>query len=141
MIFVKKKNEKNPLEDQMGDFLGDLTSEIPSGARCTQFVALAPKTYAYRLQFADGSTKEVVKCKGFPLTCEAAEKIKYDSMVRMAKKMVAGDEVEPIEVDYEMFAVSKEHNVENTLITKRLGSNFTKRCFVPQSFNTLPYGY
>lgn len=125
----------------MGPFLGDLTSEIPSNAQCVQFVALAPKTYAYRLRFEDGSEKEIVKCKGFPLTCEAAEKIKFDAMVKMAEKMVKGEKVDPIVVDYELFSFSKDHQIQNSLISKRLGVSFTKRCFLDKGFDTIPYGF
>lgn len=58
VIYVEKKNERPLL--QMGPYLGDLTDEL-DGDTITEFVTIAPKTYAY----VTAKGKESVRAKGF----------------------------------------------------------------------------
>ncbi len=60
VIFISKPNLPEPA---LGDYLGELTSEIPPEQYITEFLAAGPKNYAYRL--SDGS--EHVKVRGFTL--------------------------------------------------------------------------
>ena len=69
-------------EFELGDFLGDLTSEIPPGSCITSFVATGPKSYAYLLSNGDS----VLKYKGFTLSVEAGECMNMEAMKRLTQE-------------------------------------------------------
>jgi hypothetical protein len=53
--------DEDPLKNEMGEFLGQLTNELKGDM--IEFVAIAPKTYAYREQLPD----ETVRVSSVPL--------------------------------------------------------------------------
>ncbi len=76
LIYVANSPEE---EFELGDFLGDLTSEIPPGTCITSFVATGPKSYAYLLSNGDS----VLKYKGFTLSVEAGQSMNIEAMKRL----------------------------------------------------------
>ena len=81
VIFVRTRGEEIP-GVELGDFLGDLTSELGYGDYITRFVSGGPKNYAY----TTNQGKTVVKVKGFGLNYETSQKINLDSMLLMIMK-------------------------------------------------------
>ena len=67
IIFVRKPGDP---EIETGDYLGDLTDELPPGARCEKFVSGGPKNYGYQYRLADGTLKTVIKTKGIRHNCK-----------------------------------------------------------------------
>uniref|UniRef100_H3ANZ5 DNA-directed DNA polymerase n=1 Tax=Latimeria chalumnae TaxID=7897 RepID=H3ANZ5_LATCH len=59
-----------------GDYLGEMTSEVPSNERVVEFVSSGPKSYAYRLS----SGKACIKLKGVTLNVKNSEKVNFDSL-------------------------------------------------------------
>ncbi|KAG8139604.1 hypothetical protein E2320_002366 [Naja naja] len=60
----------------LGDYLGQLTSEIPPNTSITEFAAAGPKTYGYAL--SNGST--VLKVKGITLNSANSVKVNFESL-------------------------------------------------------------
>ncbi|KAG8139436.1 hypothetical protein E2320_002201 [Naja naja] len=60
----------------LGDYLGQLTSEIPPNTSITKFAAAGPKTYGYAL--SNGST--VLKVKGITLNSANSVKVNFESL-------------------------------------------------------------
>jgi hypothetical protein len=88
----------------IGTFLGELTNELDTGDWIAEFVALGPKSYAYKT--AKG--KEVVKIKGFTLGDDLKVKLNLKRMLAMAE-----DETNE---DFEMvpqlvFDISRGHQI------------------------------
>jgi hypothetical protein len=64
----------NPLD--LGDGLGDLTNELDLDEWITEYVALAPKSYAYKTS----TGKTSCKVKGFCLNHETSNLINFETM-------------------------------------------------------------
>ena len=82
IIFVRKPGDP---EIETGDFLGELTDELPSGARCVRFVSGGPKNYGYEYLLADGTTKTVIKTKGMRHNCKTMGMFGLDKMEEIVK--------------------------------------------------------
>lgn len=67
VIFVSRDGDWNP---PLGDYLGDLTSELPPDEHITEFTSAGPKTYGYRLS----GGKVCMKAKGITLNVSNSEK-------------------------------------------------------------------
>ncbi|XP_071801293.1 uncharacterized protein [Asterias amurensis] len=80
VIFVSSPGQYNP---PVGDYLGDLTSEInpKDGNHITSFVSGGPKNYAYNLD----TGKTFCKVRGFTLNCRNSQKINFDTISHMVK--------------------------------------------------------
>ena len=77
IIFVRKPGD--PVIET-GDFLGDLTDELPAGAVCTRFVSGGPKNYGYEVRMPDGTTKTTIKTKGMRHNCRTLSMFNLDVM-------------------------------------------------------------
>ncbi|MET0103898.1 MAG: DNA polymerase, partial [Sedimenticola sp.] len=73
VIYVSKPGESDP---PLGDFLGDLTSELPPSQFITQFVSLGPKNYGYRTN----TGQETCKVRGFTLNFTNSQLINLETM-------------------------------------------------------------
>ncbi|XP_056376193.1 uncharacterized protein LOC130273430 [Hyla sarda] len=73
VIFVHKEGDWNP---PLGDYLDELTSEIPDDTYITEFVSAGPKTYGYKLN----TGKTVLKVKGITLNTANTQYINFESL-------------------------------------------------------------
>ena len=87
IVFTRKQGNYIP---PLGDFLGDLTNEVPHG-EITQFVTAGPKNYAYTVATEDGK-QTVCKVKGITLCFKTALVINFDTI----KSMVVDKSLETI---------------------------------------------
>ena len=124
----------------LGEFLGDLTDEVPPGKYITEFVVTAPKSYAYTL--SDGS--EVCKVRGFTLNHKNSLSINFDVMKDIVLNNPLQDNPNPIQVP-----VVNERKInrdkKNTILfnrkeVKMFKAVYTKR-IVQADLSTLPYGF
>ena len=135
VVFTVKDNEWEP---PLGDYLGDLTDEVPDN-QITHFVTGGPKNYAYKLDRpVDNGVQTVCKVRGITLNYRNALIINFETvrdMVTNAKK--------------ENITVTDEHKIardqkNNRIITSRQTKDyrivFDKRV-ITNNFNTVPYGY
>ena len=63
----------------LGDYLGDLTDEVPHG-KITEFVTAGPKNYAYKVMRHGGHTETVCKVRGITLNYKNSMDINFDSI-------------------------------------------------------------
>ena len=73
VIFTGQPNEWMP---PLGDYLGELTSELDDDDHITSFVSGGPKNYAYQTK----NGKTVCKVRGFTLNHRGSKKINFDVM-------------------------------------------------------------
>ncbi|KAE8580551.1 hypothetical protein XENTR_v10024459 [Xenopus tropicalis] len=73
VIFVSKPGDWNP---PLGDYLGELTSELPPDTYITEFVSAGPKTYGYKLS----TGKTSLKVKGITLNARNIQLMNFDSL-------------------------------------------------------------
>ena len=65
VIFVENEENKNIIK--IGNYLGELTNELPNDAYITEFISTGPKSYGYKLS----NEKINLKIKGFTLNYES----------------------------------------------------------------------
>ena len=135
-----------------GDFLGDPADEITKdygvGAKCTQFVSLGPKFYAFKvIQPGSNVAKVSIKAKGITLSHSAMDIVNFDSMRELATEYVnnMGDDdiCEKISVPQMQIRPTKHHTLETKNFDKKVRAYSTKRrIFIDgEENNTLPYGW
>jgi hypothetical protein len=115
-----------------GHILGEWTNEEP-GDVITHFVALGPKTYAYKTL----KGKNKVKHKGVPLkTAEAQAKICYDNFVRLLKGEL--DEI-TTKTFYFQYAPTRIP-MTTRLLEKKSRFLYDKNWVDPTTWKTYPWG-
>ena len=131
IIFVSKPNEPKP---SLGDYLGELTSEIPSDQNMIEFLAAGPKNYAYRL--SDGS--ECVKVRGFSLNYKNSKVINLDVVKDLILHKGNG-----VDIVNENKISRKKYDVQiyNRVETKHYEMVYDKRYIDPVTLYTYPFGY
>ena len=147
--------EEDPLKDDLGKYLGDLTSEL--SGKMKEFVTLGPKTYSYKQEMETGEEKVnnqkiyssnfkkffqiSLKAKGFTMTSAADKIVTFDNMKTMVEEVL--EEVTPRTVQkVPQFTMrrDREHNVYAQDIEKQMRYTFNKRRVLSDG-STLPFGY
>ena len=121
-------------EPPLGDYLGQLTSELDPGQYITEYVASGPKSYAYRQE----NGKEVCKVRGFQLNFENSQLINFDAI----KDMVIQGSRDTITVTNpsKICRDPQKAVIYNRVEEKNFRMVYTKR-HITEDLNTLPYGY
>jgi hypothetical protein len=128
-------------EIECGDFLGELTDELKDygpGAQCKKFVSFGPKTYAYEITKADGSTEATFKVKGLKLNTVAMDIISMRSMMETALAYTKG-ETRTLQIPQIEIRSDNHHNVYTRYFDKMFRPTADKR--VISADCTLPFGY
>ena len=141
----------------LGDYLGELTSEIPEDTNIETFLTTGPKSYAYVLS----NGESVLKYKGFTLSVDAGEKMNVSSMKQMICHFAnqlqdnfseveevgeSGGEEELVFDAEVQVSNSRIFRVKRTmsLITRKQIKQYTmtanKRIFNP-NLTSIPYGF
>ncbi|KAG8147991.1 hypothetical protein E2320_023048 [Naja naja] len=94
VIFISREGAWSP---SLGDYLGQLTSEIPPNTSITEFAAAGPKTYGYAL--SNGST--VLKVKGITLNSANSVKVNFESLKDLINEYCLTGGVEKKEIKME----------------------------------------
>lgn len=132
VIFVEKKNEKNPV--LTGDYLGQLTDELKPGNHIVSFVSGGPKNYAYLEN--DGS--QTCKVKGFTLNYENSQFVNFETI----RDLVLGNQKAKIHLPARNKICRDKY--ANTVYNRQEDRNYsvvyTKRRIV-NDYDTLPFGY
>lgn len=132
VIFIERDDEVDPIV--VGDFLGDLTSELKSGNYITSFVSGGPKNYAYE----ENDGRQTCKVKGFTLNYENSQLVNFNAI----KDLVLGNMNERIRLPArnKICRNKYENKVYNRMEDRNYGVVYTKRRIV-DNYNTLPFGY
>ena len=124
----------------LGEFLGDLTDEVPPGQFITEFVVTAPKSYAYIL--SDGS--EVCKVRGFTLNHRNSLSINFNIMKEIVLNHPIQNNPDPVKIPVvnarKINRDKKRNIIFNRKEVKLFKAVYTKRV-VQANLSTLPYGF
>jgi hypothetical protein len=117
---------------QLGDNLGDWTSELNDGEYIEDFVGLGPKNYGYQTN----NGKQIVKVKGINLHFMNRQLVNFTSMKHMS---ITKNKSEPIKVDAQRFDRDSLGNIKTTKMKKDYQFGYDKR-FILDNGDTLPFG-
>ena len=125
----------------MGNFLGELTNEIPSGY-ITEFASCGPKNYAFKVKDLRGNGNyAVAKVKGFSLNARTCKKINFDSMQNLVLYGTATSSIRT-EIPKKITRDLKKKSVITTVPQHKVFRLvYTKRYLLPDRVSTLPFGW
>ncbi|XP_059577891.1 uncharacterized protein LOC132248570 [Alligator mississippiensis] len=137
VIFVSLEGDWNP---PLGDYLGELTSEIPPDEHITEFVSAGPKTYGYKLS----GGKVCLKVKGITLNVANSEKVNFETLRDLVLDYGAnptGDTPKTIVIQQRSIVRNKSKwTIETKTLRKTQKVVYDKRVLT-ENFNSLPYGF
>lgn len=135
LIFEHRKGDP---EIDLGDYLGDLTSELGDW-KCIKGVFPGCKTYCLVLRRGD-ETRTIVKVKGMSLTAEALTIVNAESMEQLLKTFTETGVIEERAVPQQQFFAVREQQLQKT---RRFDKVFrvTSEKRAVYGFDTFPYGY
>ena len=135
VIFVSREGDWEP---PLGDYLGDLTSELDDGDFISQFSSSGPKSYG----FATAKGKVCMKAKGITLNAKNSQAICLESLIGLVDSYVTShDRSKYILAQSENIVRNKKSlTLHNKSVVKRFKVVYNKRRLL-QDFSTLPYGY
>ena len=85
VIFVQKDGEPPLIE--LGDYLGDMTSELKGSEFISEFISGGPKNYAYKLcDLVTGGEKSVCKVREITLNYSTSQLVNFDTIKYMILK-------------------------------------------------------
>jgi len=141
VIFVEKDDDP-PVP--LGNFLGELTDEIPAGSRCQKIVCCGCKSYGLEIVDADGTLKHIVKVKGLSLTSEASSCLDFNRMEEMIRAFASNSQGPDTQTQMVPQTVFRPISRFNQSMTSR---NYEKKFQITSikryhlGFETHPYGY
>ncbi|XP_055342549.1 uncharacterized protein LOC129591055 [Paramacrobiotus metropolitanus] len=136
IFYVHKDELPDP---PTGTCLGDLSSSLEPNEHIEKFVALGPKSYAYRTN----TGHETIKVKGFTLTRQARKQLNLESLKELLLESLAPpDEPNDIMVNYPFNITRNKRKLEvlSTEMNKRFRLTYSKRRIVDTEFHTRPWG-
>ncbi|XP_035239706.1 uncharacterized protein LOC118208867 isoform X1 [Anguilla anguilla] len=136
VIFVSRPGDWVP---PLGDFLGELTSELDTGDHIVEFVSGGPKTYAYRTR----GGKTCMKVKGITLHHTNTQVVNLSSLTDLVDHYVShkNDPAKEVATTTQQIVRDKKAFIlRNRTVSKRFRVVYNKRVLLPD-FQTLPYGY
>ena len=129
VLYTAKEGDPMP---PLGDFLGQLTDELPQGQWITEFISSGPKSYAYRL--TDGS--ECVKFKGLTINSSNIHIVNFQSMQDLINQKLT-IKLPP----YNLFTRDKVNGgIFNRTTYKTAHLVFDKRILL-DNYVSVPFGY
>ena len=138
VIFLQDEGQPNP---DLGNYLGDFTSELGDKDHIVEFISGGPKNYGYQTKLG------LVECKvrGFRLNSEGKTQLNYNVM-----KANVIDEIQKPQKNPRETTVYNTHHIVRDPQTYQLYTFsqkkdyklvYDKRVLDPNTFLTYPYGY
>ena len=134
-VIFKTTAEQSPHDPQLGDYLGDLTDELPSDRHIVEFVSTGPKSYCYR----DNKGAVKMKFKGISKSLFNVRKVNFESMlkcVQNARFYIDGGEGPKNMI----FKVDQWGRVSTCVQLKVFRMVYVKR-YIGDNYVTYPFGY
>ena len=117
-----------------GDYLGQLTNEIPDG-RITHFVSGGPKNYALKVQGVAGESS-IVKVRGITLNYNTSLQIGFDTV----KEIIDFPSTTVVTTRQHIRRKARERQLVTREERKDYKLTFNKR-LIQSNYTTKPYGY
>ena len=136
VIYVHKPGEPDP---PLGDYLGDLTSELKGDDYITSFVSGGPKNYAYQTK----NGKSATKIRGFTRDYATTTKLNYDVLKELVCLHVDSEEEESEKVTVTRDNIVRDKE-ESKIYTKKQKKDYRvvyNKRVVKENYETVPYGY
>lgn len=137
VIFVSKVGDEDP---PLGDYLGDLTSELEKDEHRVEFASTGPKTYCYKTS----NNKVCMKVKGITLNVKNSLKINVDSLKHLvneyATKIDHSCDKTIVVNQPSIVRTKKRWEITTQPLHKTLRVLFDKRALM-SDYKTIPYGY
>lgn len=125
----------------LGNFLGELTNEIPSGY-ITEFASCGPKNYSYRVKDLRGNGNyDVVKVKGFTLKARTCKKINFTNMRKMVLYNATLPDIQTEIPKKIKRNVKKTSQITTSAMHKTFRLVYNKRFLLPDKISTVPFGW
>ena len=134
VIYISRKSTRH-LEPTLGNYLGDLTDELPHGRYITEFVSTGPKSYAYR----DNAGATTIKFKGIAESVYNVQRVNFESMLQCvedARYCVSGEDG-PKNM---LFKIDQWGKIRTQYQMKVFRMVYEKR-FIGAQYKTYPFGY
>ena len=138
IIFLQDEGQPNP---DLGDYLGDFTSELDPDDYITEFVSAGPKNYGYQTKLGH------VECKvrGFRLNSEGKSQLNYNVMRQNVLDEIQKPLLKPRQTQviktHQIVRDPKSYELYTFPEYKRYQLVYDKRVVDPHTFLTYPYGY
>lgn len=137
VVFIERDGDP---EVKCGDYLGELTDEIPQNFICDTFVTLGPKNYGYEIfNPTTNERKATIKVKGIKLTSAALDLISIEQLVSMANDYSNGVHQQLNIKQSNIISDKFTHIVKTRNFEKIYRAVSEKRKLFGN--NTRPYGY
>ena len=129
----------------IGNHLGQWTNELEEDEHIVRFVSSGPKSYA----FVTNKGRKVVKLKGQTLNHENAQRLNFVTICQLVL-FWADPDIYPLPKGVEPYVEAKYDRIcrdKNTWTLysreelKKFRVTYNKRCLIPNTFDTVPYGY
>ena len=144
-VFEYDENDSSCYTPKIGNNLGEWTNELDEGEYIVRFVSSGPKSYA----FVTSSGQKVVKLKGQTLNHENAQKLNFVTICQLVLFWADPDSY-PLPEGMQPYIEGKYDKIRRNKKTwslysreelKRFRVTYDKRCLIPNTFDTVPYGY
>ena len=136
VIFTYKEGDWMP---PLGDYLGELTSELPEGEYIIQFVSGGPKNYSYKtLNPTTNVEKTYCKVRGFTLNHRNSQLINFNTLCDVVTS--SDEKTINIHTPWKIVRDSKTKNVKTRTENKLYRKVYNKRVVI-EDFDTVPYGF
>ncbi len=134
LILVTRPDSFKPT---LGDYLGELTSELDIDDYIVEGVFPGPKNYAFKTK----NNHSVCKVKCFTLNYTAEQSINFDSMKDMILNFQNASD--KIEINVEQSSIKRDKKTWNVFseIKNKVFSHVYDKRIVKDDFTTIPYGY
>ena len=142
-VFFINRPDSDDFTPPLGNFLGDLTSELPPGRHIESFACGGPKNYTYKLNDFD-SNGNLTKCvvKGVTMKFSNSKTVTFDKISDKITNYVENGDSTP-EQFYKtstFFHKTPDFKIFMKDFTKNYKIGYDKRV-VQDDYNTVPYGY
>ena len=131
LVYISEPGTYEPI---LGDYLGQLTSELNDNDHITTFVSAGPKNYAYTTH----QGKTVCKVRGFTLNVRTSEQVNFHSMLSMVKGTCTEELV--THNPHKIVRDTKAKRLKTQSQDKRYKLVYDKRV-IASNYDTVPYGY
>lgn len=138
VVFTTKPPQVKP---ELGDFLGELTSELPPNTYITKFISAGPKNYSYVISSPCPKTGKDTFCKvkGINLNFDNLKLVNCETMEKFVKSP-GHEDVVTIPEPSKIIRDPKTGKLLSRDRKKDYRVVYTKRV-ITENYGTIPYGY